>query len=581
MKHKMQKQILKLIFFLILFLILPNFTYAAPVPVLNFSDIDSGPKTGNTDGVGLGAIVTIWGNYLGSSQGTSKVYVGDQEATAIYYWKNADGQLPSGPADLYSSHKMQEIAFAIPATAPDGLTTIKVVVNGIETNTLPFTVRTGNIYFVKTGGSDSTGNGSWGNAWGTLQNVVDKANAKIVLGDIVYIAGVDALNTSIEIRGPFTGTIDNPFSLIVYPNTRVNISGGSNGQHYSLFYGMNGVNSYWNYSKFSLTSLHRAFNLQQGMRIIGNWGTSPNNDGTGMDGWVSGSCPTCNTPTLAAPMGGAKIYGNEITHFGKADGTTDVSTHLFYISNRSGQLVDAFEIAWGNFHENPVNQGLHVYDMVLCGGWNGPIKLHHNFIKNQGGNAINLNPNCANANQFEVFDNVIISDAAYSEIGFNRAGNPFRFDTSPSQFSTAKVYNNTVYGIGTGVANIVTQGFDFKNNIIIDNDNTVYGTVTTNPFAISNNLFFSIPNSSLAIPLWASGSLNSNPLFTDATSYDFSLQVTSPVKAAGSDAAISVAPTDFYGQPRVAGSVSMGAIQYVSAAIDVTGPAAPIGLGVQ
>lgn len=141
MKHKMQKQILKLILLLFLFLILPNFTQAAPVPALNFSDIESGPKTGNTDGVGSGAIVTIWGNYLGSSQGTSKIYVGDQEATAIYYWKNADGQLPSGPADLYSSHKMQEIAFSIPATAPDGLTTIKVVVSGIETNTLPFTVR--------------------------------------------------------------------------------------------------------------------------------------------------------------------------------------------------------------------------------------------------------------------------------------------------------------------------------------------------------------------------------------------------------------------------------------------------------
>ena len=72
-------------------------------PALNFSDIDSGPKTGNTDGAGgltssrHGAIVTVWGNYPGSSQGSSKIYVGGVEAAHVYSWKDADGSLPGGP----------------------------------------------------------------------------------------------------------------------------------------------------------------------------------------------------------------------------------------------------------------------------------------------------------------------------------------------------------------------------------------------------------------------------------------------------------------------------------------------------
>ena len=49
-------------------------------PVLYFSDLTSGPKTGLGDGKGSGAIVTVWGRNLGNSQGTSEVYIGNAEA---------------------------------------------------------------------------------------------------------------------------------------------------------------------------------------------------------------------------------------------------------------------------------------------------------------------------------------------------------------------------------------------------------------------------------------------------------------------------------------------------------------------
>ncbi|VAW87147.1 hypothetical protein MNBD_GAMMA18-296, partial [hydrothermal vent metagenome] len=66
------------------FLITAILLFMAPaafalVPVLHFSDINSGPKTGLNDGLGSGAIVTIWGNNLGDLQGDSKVYIGNKE----------------------------------------------------------------------------------------------------------------------------------------------------------------------------------------------------------------------------------------------------------------------------------------------------------------------------------------------------------------------------------------------------------------------------------------------------------------------------------------------------------------------
>jgi len=57
------------------------------------------------------------------------------------------------------------------------------VVNGNRSNSLPFTVRSGNIYFVKTNGNDDTGDGSWSRPWHTIPKAVNT----IAPGDIAYI----------------------------------------------------------------------------------------------------------------------------------------------------------------------------------------------------------------------------------------------------------------------------------------------------------------------------------------------------------------------------------------------------------
>jgi hypothetical protein len=645
----MQKQILKFLFFLSLFLILPNFTHAAPIPVLNFSDIESGPKTGNTDGVGSGAIVTIWGNYLGSSQGTSKIYIGDQEATTIYYWKNADGQLPSGPADLYSSHKMQEIAFSIPATAPDGLTTIKVVVNGIETNTLPFAVRTGNIYFVKAGGSDTTGNGSWGSAWATLQNVFNGGNGKLMAGDIVYSVGVGSTaGLSVGFGGAIKATQLNPIALVLYPNTALLMSGHAAGNNYGYvinnWYSSNSLYSseYINFSKIKIlaegdgTESSSGVHTFKGNRIVGleitgptvyggyggaisgsggfggagagenagggkylgiymhDYGWKSTMAGVGNYGWIfvnnasSWTGPSCAN-RLPTCVGTSCIIGADCTTEPggctyanvKCKYSVDGFQHLYYISDRSPDAINGYEIGWNNLINNPILQGIHIYDQgPNIGGWNTPIIIHDNLVKNQRASSIDVaypkadvGPNAGTAAPIYIYNNIIVNDEGGIDNGWalNIQGS-----------GDAKVYNNTVHGFR--YINIMRPATsDYRNNLMVEADLPIdyHYYIYDTPTMKSNNLFYGTKSSPM--PAWFSagaGDLNTDPLFTDAANYDFSLQATSPAKTAGSDATLLTAPTDFYGQPRLAGSVSMGAIQYVSAIIDLIAPSAPSGLNV-
>ena len=206
---------------IVIVLLASGSTSFAAGPVLYFSDITSGPNSGNTDGAGglsrlqHGAIVTVWGKNLGSTQGDSRVYVNGAEAAHIYYWENADPETgDSGPADLYAYHLMQEIAFSVPANANDGKGAIYVVVDGVPSDSLEFTVRSGNIYFVKTTGSDSTGDGSWDNPWATVDR--GGASSKMVAGDTVYACDGVVESGGLDIR--YTqGTAENPISVIAYP----------------------------------------------------------------------------------------------------------------------------------------------------------------------------------------------------------------------------------------------------------------------------------------------------------------------------------------------------------------------------
>jgi len=345
----------------------PNYIIGEPAkePVIHFSDILSGSKSGNTDGAGglqsneHGAIVTIWGNNLGFMEGDSKVYFNDStgmihEVAYIYYWKNSDGSLPGGPSDLYTYHKMQEVAFSINSSVSDGLGEIFVEVNGKYSNSLNFTVQDGNIFFVKQTGSDSTGDGSWLNPWRTAYNVGQQTD-NIYAGDIVYFLNISETNgirVGVSSLDFFKSNKTHPISLVTYPGSFTNISGYS--QADITIYNFYGKNEYLNFAKLFIHSNGIGIYGFKGMRVIGCELTGPLADGTG--GVIAGA---------GDGAGGGRYFGNYIHDFGNIN--TSSFHHVFYLSNRDGTINEAYEFGWNYLIDNLALHAFHIYDQSDCG----------------------------------------------------------------------------------------------------------------------------------------------------------------------------------------------------------------------
>ena len=204
----------------------PEAAAASPPPRLFFSDLDSGPKSGNTDtSLGQtagqdGAIVSVWGAFLGRAQGDSKVLLNGVEAARIYYWGEAVA--PYSPANLSNGiQRMQLVIFQVGHGAPDGPGEITVVVQGARSNPIPFTVRPGRIFFVTASGRDGA-NGSWRAPWRTIQYGKDQ----LVPGDTLYVGnGVSQLSSqegaAIMVRK--SGSPGAPMALVAYPGAHVTI----------------------------------------------------------------------------------------------------------------------------------------------------------------------------------------------------------------------------------------------------------------------------------------------------------------------------------------------------------------------
>jgi len=378
-----------------------------------------------------------------------------------------------------------------------------------------------------------------------------------------------------------SGTITMPFSFIAYPNTRVAFSGlGGDGAVIDPWYNSLRHTTGINTSKLSITAdgytAPYGIITTQDCRYVGLEITGPT---------VYGGYGGAITNTTYGSQGGV-FLGLYIHHYGYANGweyipnpgiwteppyngvgaactncsTVDKYQHLFYISNRMGYRVNAYEIAWGHFTDNPVLEGIHVYDQAPGGGWTGTIKAHHNVIKNQRGGAIDID--FPDTTPVEIYNNLIISD-----INTPYSGEAFRL--GPAANSNIKVYNNTVYGYNTVSGNTGAL-VDFRNNIMVDTRGVAF--FSTMPTYQSNNLFYS--TGSTAKPTWATtetGNLNVDPHFIDGVNGNFALKPDSLAKYAGSDMVLATTPTDFFGQPRKVGFVSIGAINFVSAIGTVTG----------
>jgi uncharacterized protein (TIGR03437 family) len=550
---------------------------AAPgAPALMFSDLASGPSSGNSDNsqpgqtAGLdGAIVTVWGKNLGTTAGT--VRVGGVPAR-VYSWGNA-----TAPADLQVRHGMQMISFQVPHQAPNGATTIQAVSGGVASNPLPFTVRAGAIHFVKTTGNDSTGDGSWSRPWAKVSRATAglAPGATVYIGDGVWQDTPDGDRSTLNLDGDAAklGTAALPKALVAYPGATAQIGTDTLDAWSTFVSGAPTPSTYWTISKLVLRGRNNAATYNTGFRLVGNHVSAPRGDDqTGAIGGIDSA--------------GLYVLGNELTRCGYA-GTSKLY-HPMYIqsreANQAPKLPDSErrEIGWNYLHDNQAFDGINFYREGQYSAYMTHTLVHDNVIVNQSGRGMLIGTFLTGPDN-HFYNNVIIraglgpppagpfvKDPAFGyvcvDINAGAVGNP------PT---TIHFVNNTLVDCGFGggpsnTAGAVSVGaayafnLDFRNNIVVSSGFpfvTAYSTTHTT--TASHNLWFGsggpLPDPASA-ELFA-GVVSGDPMFVDAPNGDLRLRSGSAAIDHGSPAA-PVPAVDFDNLPRPQGAgIDIGAFE--------------------
>ena len=523
-------------------------------PRLNFTDLISGPDVGLGDGLGSGVIVTVWGQNLGSSQGGSTVTFIDangvkQNAAHVYYWKDADGTLPGGPANLFVSHKMQEIAFSIPDSAT-GAGQIQVTVNGAVSNTLPFTVRSGNIYHVKASGSDTSGKGTFASPWKSVnkaENAISTPGATLYVHDSVVDGNSGTTRAIYWNNAPASSGLANQYAFVAYPGSQPSAVGESG------FLNFNTKGQVVSKYKIFASNCKEGANGQPtGCTSQKTYAIQTTAFGRAVGNAITDQVGGCASATQGAISGNAldgdrisgyQIFGNEVYDYG-CYGSNKLH-HTTYMSIRSGTSgtpnlqVPAWRFGWNYLHDNHTKNGIHNYDeRADCGTPVGTLVINDNVVVNQAGAGITVASACGWTNDWDVYNNIVINaglavdwngvDVTTSN-GPNTAAISFQDD---GLIGVVNVYNNTFIGWNNDDLARSSQaciGLEGEaNNLILNWSNNICSTskdkffvntgfqaagLIDNPTG-SNNIWHysgSSPKNAIA-PSWDSAKILASPL---------------------------------------------------------------------
>lgn len=573
-----------------------------PQPVLRFSDLISGPATGLGDGLGSGVIVTLWGQGLGDTQGqvffTDNLGV-ERPAAYIYYWKKADGLLPSGPANLWDSHLMYEIAFSIPLGSASGAGTIRIRKSDGTTysNTLPFTVRTGRILWISDSGNNAN-NGSFATPKkyinGGDSSLKDGLGNSLQAGDTVYSLGSTEIPLSdrgitdtypqyaMFVRQPTTNTVDTPVMITSYPNTRSQILGAQKGFHPYLAVNVG-------LSKWKIVVGHTPTSTDVITSVIANshistckWGRYVGNELTDK----AGMCSTGQAGSIVSGEDGAhgvRVLGNYLHDIG-CDGTSHFQ-HTTYFSIRSYtyKTVEAWEYCFNFLSNCKAKFGFHCYDQVDGGGSStetgnvvGTVKCNNNVFYRQKGAAISFHTSQAVYSNpiwtcdFETRNNIMIECGMgpVAEVGNGTA--PYAIKLGDRwQPSSLIIENNIIYRYSDLTSRIqgavpTAMSLEFRNqpttykinnNIIVSDGDFDVITIGANniasPTQAAYNAFVSLdPANTKSLPAgWTNKIQNTDLKFSIYQTLP-DVQTTSPLNVGGVMPAPSD-PYDFYGRTRV------------------------------
>ena len=319
----------------------------AQSPTLYFTDLTSGPA---------GAIVTVYGANLSSS-----VTFNDVSATVI----------ASSP---------QKVSFIVPNTT-SGPISIG------ESNSLPFTVRSGNIYYVAANGSDSQ-SGSQSAPWRDIPYAFNTASC----GDIIYImdgvsqTGLDNYDASLSVERVCDPT--QPLALVGYPGATVTI-GSATGPEYGIrnpdvggdgFNGMVFANLVVRGNNEGIKTVGNQY-----WRIVGSDFSCPNGGG-------ESAC------VLVDNSSNIQFLGNSIHDTG-AGGTKYY--HSFYATTNSNDI----EVGWNNIYNNQSCRGIQFYSTSGSPQYN--LIVHDNIVTGQLCDGINFSTVDATQGPIEAYNNLV------------------------------------------------------------------------------------------------------------------------------------------------------------------------------
>jgi uncharacterized protein (TIGR03437 family) len=514
-----------------LLLLVPATSWAA-APRVFYTDLTSGPKSGGQNNAG--AFITIYGRNFGAVRGSSTVTIGGGPAASYTAWADTKVTIQLGAAAVTGN---------LVVTTPAG-----------PSNSVPFTVRTGTIYFVATNGSDSS-SGKYNAPWQTLM----QARGKMQPGDVTYVMnGVaqtaddgSGWNTSLLLRSG--GTAAAPMAFVVYPQATATIgsvSGPPTGVR-SAPDGSGGFPNYWVFAGFTMRGQGAAMALwgSTGWRIIANDFSCPNGNG-------AGACmDTVESSSLA-------FYGNTVHDTGIANASA--LYHGAYFGTDSNHL----DIGWNTVANAHGCRGIQIHSTPQSGepasGQNQyDISIHDNTIHDTQCDGIILDTIDPSKGPISVYNNLIYN-AGTGPNNPEQTGNwscvnvPGSTENGPAGSGTVDIYNNTMYACGTfsnppyGNANSgiaynggnVAISLRIRNNIVYQTSNVPY-LVIWNPSTKavcadsdncnwiqgSNNLFFGSGPAPANTNI--TNSANADPKFVNLPQLNFHLQASSPARSKG------------------------------------------------
>ncbi|MBI5913502.1 hypothetical protein HY839_03645 [Candidatus Azambacteria bacterium] len=564
-------------------------TQAVPVvatpfgtPVLNFSDLTSGPKTGWEGSTTQGSAVSIWGSGFGSSRGSSYVTVNGAQLTAA-------SDYAEWGVTTNNARGLERITFWLNNFSIDGPGGITVTVNGETSNTLPFTVRAGNIYFIDgTNGSDSFNgekavSGASGGPWKHFYMASPTYNSAFHAGDIVYVRGgiyneihPNSGSDPLIMFNNVQGTSDSPYMIAAFPGEFPQL--GDQGHTKGIYNRQQdggGIPSHGiTFSKFLWSPGCEAINIWGNYwRIVGN--TLKDN-----------ICASQSAALSSTNSAYTEVLGNVFDHNGNPE--SQLQHHLYFTSvcldygYQNCAESHHNTLAWNETMNGPGSAGNGSESWAIKTWIAGTaltshdFYIHDNYWHDEPGEAIWL---YAKVKDIYIYNNIFEKVNFYNKKGGIRsqalAGN------APAANGNLYLYNNTFYDWSNGVDQgaIVAFGVNdhwiTKNNIFYSSNPAGWVLSATNGGSVisDHDLFYNhgqIKYSGGNVTT-TNAIVSVNPQFRNSATHDFYLNTSSPAKDVG--VMIDIFNKDYDGISRPQGSAyDIGAYEYYEGSVSAPAP---------